>query len=203
MMVNHSHIKSFLPSQSSDYVFSVIAGISVPFKIEIKKQRKTCYGDYRRYSNGNHKISLNNNLKPEVFLLTLLHEIAHLVTFLKYGRTIKPHGIEWKLNYKMLMLPLINDCVFNTKLLPLIANHFKNPKASIDSNHQLSLLLKGEILNPSKKFVFQIENGSIFTVDKKRKFVKEGKKTKRVVCKDLESGKRYLFHPNIEVELVK
>ena len=101
------------------------------------------------------------------------------------------------------MLPLINDCVFNTKLLPLIANHFKNPKASIDSDHQLSLLLKGEISNPSKKFVFQIENGSIFTVDKKRKFVKEGKKTKRVVCKDLESGKRYLFHPNIEVELVK
>jgi hypothetical protein len=24
-----------------------------------------------------------------------------------------------------------------------------------------------------------------------------------MVCKDLESGKRYLFHPNIEVELVK
>ena len=111
-------------------------------------------------------------------------------------------ALEWKLNYKMLMLPLINDSVFSSKLLPLIANHFKNPKASIDSDHQLSFLLKGnyQIL---KKFVFQIENGSIFTLDKKRKFVKEGKKTKRMVCKDLESGKRYLFHPNIEVELVK
>lgn len=203
MIVNHSHINSFLPSESIDYVTSVLAEISVPFKIEIKIQRKTCYGDYKRYPNGSHKISLNNNLKPEAFLITLLHEIAHLVTFLKYGRNIKPHGTEWKLNYKMLMLPLINDSVFSSKLLPLIANHFKNPKASIDSDHQLSFLLKGELSNSAKKFVFQIENGSIFTLDKKRKFVKEGKKTKRMVCKDLESGKRYLFHPNIEVELVK
>ena len=92
MIVNHSHIKSFLPSESIDYVTSVLAEISVPFKIEIKKQRKTCYGDYRRYPDGSHKISINNNLKPEAFLITLLHEVAHLVTFLKYGRNIKPHG---------------------------------------------------------------------------------------------------------------
>lgn len=203
MIGNHSHIKSFLPSGSIEHVTSVLAEVSVPFKIEIKKQRKSCYGDYRRYPDGTHKISLNNNLKPEAFLITLLHEVAHLVTFLKYGRKIKPHGAEWKLNYKMLMLPLINDSIFSSKLLSLIANHFKNPKASIDSDHQLSLLLKGELSNSAKKFVFQIENGSIFTLDKKRKFVKEGKKTKRMVCKDLESGKRYLFHPNVEVELVK
>lgn len=203
MIGNHSHIKSFLPSGSIEHVSSVLAEVSVPFKIEIKKQRKSCYGDYRRYPDGTHKISLNNNLKPEAFLITLLHEVAHLVTFLKYGRKIKPHGAEWKLNYKMLMLPLINDSIFSSKLLSLIANHFKNPKASIDSDHQLSLLLKGELSNSAKKFVFQIENGSIFTLDKKRKFVKEGKKTKRMVCKDLESGKRYLFHPNVEVELVK
>lgn len=203
MIGNHSHIKSFLPSGSIEHVTSVLAEVSVPFKIEIKKQRKSCYGDYRRYPDGTHKISLNNNLKPEAFLITLLHEVAHLVTFLKYGRKIKPHGAEWKLNYKILMLPLINDSIFSSKLLSLIANHFKNPKASIDSDYQLSLLLKGELSNSAKKFVFQIENGSIFTLDKKRKFVKEGKKTKRMVCKDLESGKRYLFHPNVEVELVK
>lgn len=203
MIGNHSHIKSFLPSGSIEHVSSVLAEVSVPFIIEIKKQRKSCYGDYRRYPDGTHKISLNNNLRPEAFLITLLHEVAHLVTFLKYGRKIKPHGAEWKLNYKMLMLPLINDSIFSSKLLSLIANHFKNPKASIDSDHQLSLLLKGELSNSAKKFVFQIENGSIFTLDKKRKFVKEGKKTKRMVCKDLESGKRYLFHPNVEVELVK
>ena len=202
-MAHFSHIEGLLPLKSVSYINSVYEHISVPFEIELKNHRKTRYGDYKRFSNGKHKITINNNLNAEEFLITLLHEIAHLKAFLKYGALIKPHGMEWKLTYKLLMLPLINDEIFGPEILPLIANHFKNPKASIDSDHRLALLLSGKLHDHSKTFLFQLRDGVIFTVDKKRKFVKQGKRTKKMICMDVDSGKRYLFHPNVEVELVK
>ena len=47
------------------------------------------------------------NLNPYRFLMTLVHEVAHLVAFQKYGRAIKPHGKEWKFTFQTLMLPFI------------------------------------------------------------------------------------------------
>lgn len=203
MIINQSQIETYLPADSLEHVRAELSKIKVSLKIEIKPQRKTRYGDYRRYPDGSHKITVNNNLNPQEFLLTLLHELAHLITFLRNGVKVKPHGKEWKLNYKLLMLPMINDKIFNAETLPLIAKHFKSPKASIDSDYQLAFLLRGNKRNQNKTCVFQLDDGAVFTVDKKRTFVKEGKKTKKMVCKDLDTGKRYLFHPNVEVELVK
>lgn len=59
--------------------------------------------------------------------MTLIHEIAHLVAFEKFGRNIKPHGDEWKLVFRQLMVPFIRPEIFPTQLLPLLARHFKNP----------------------------------------------------------------------------
>jgi predicted SprT family Zn-dependent metalloprotease len=45
--------------------------------------------------NGKHEITVNSNLNKYKFLITLIHEISHLVAFEKFGRNIKPHGNEW------------------------------------------------------------------------------------------------------------
>ena len=46
--------------------------------IKLKGERKTRHGDYRRLPNGTHQISINTNLNPYGFLITLIHELAHL-----------------------------------------------------------------------------------------------------------------------------
>ena len=105
--------------------------------LKIVNERVTRHGDYRRMPNGQHQITVNATLNQYRFLITLVHEIAHLVAFEKYGRSIKPHGIEWKRTFQQLMVPFIRPEIFPHKLLPLIARHFKNPKASSSTDAQL------------------------------------------------------------------
>ena len=95
-----------------------------------------------KMADGRHQITVNSSLNTYRFLITLIHEIAHLVAFEKYGRYIKPHGIEWKRTFQQLMLPYINPEVFPSKLLPVIAHHFKNPRASSDTDEKLAYALK-------------------------------------------------------------
>ena len=102
--------------------------------VKIKKERKTRHGDYKRMPNGKHQITVNSNLNTFRFLLTLIHEIAHYEAYKTYGKIIKPHGIEWKRTFQHLMLPFINPKIFPAEILPLLAKHFKNPKASSDSD---------------------------------------------------------------------
>ena len=76
--------------------------------VKVKSERKTRHGDYKRLPNGNHEITVNSNLNPHRFLITLVHEIAHFEAFNTYGRWIKPHGKEWKYTFQRLMLPFLN-----------------------------------------------------------------------------------------------
>jgi hypothetical protein len=43
--------------------------------------RQTRHGDYRKGVNGKHEITVNSNLNKYKFLITLIHEISHLVAF--------------------------------------------------------------------------------------------------------------------------
>src|SRR5690554_2668282 len=110
--------------------------------VKVKNERKTRHGDYRRLPNGTHVITVNSNLNPYRFLITLIHEIAHFESYQTFGKFIKPHGKEWKYTFQRLMLPFINPQVFPHEILPLLAKHFKNPKASSDTDAALSLALK-------------------------------------------------------------
>lgn len=170
--------------------------------IKVKKERKTRHGDYRKLPNGKHQITVNANLNQYRFLITLLHEIAHFEAYKKFGRTIKPHGKEWKHTFKHLMLPFLNPTVFPNELLPLLAKHFINPKASSDTDTQLALALKQYDAPNNKTFIFEVPYGKTFTLYNGRIFKKGNKRVKRYECVELSSGKLYLFNPNAEVELV-
>lgn len=175
------------------------------YKVQLKivHERKTRHGDYRKNINGSHGITVNSNLNKYRFLVTLVHEIAHLVAFEKYGRSIKPHGIEWKHTFQHLMLPFLRPDVFPKDLLPVIARHFKNPKASSDTDAAMSIALKSYDRNTDKSYIFEIEQGSIFMAGNGRKYQKGKKLRKRYECKELDSGRLYVFQPNAEVQLLK
>ena len=69
-----------------------------------------------------------------------------------------------------------------------------NPPATTDSDIDLVLGLHHfDLNNDNKKFLFQIKDNSKFEFNDKRIFIKICKRRKRYICKELKTGKRYLF----------
>ncbi|WP_298525569.1 SprT-like domain-containing protein [uncultured Christiangramia sp.] len=194
-------LSKYLPATAVEPISEMIRLHSVHLKIV--NERVTRHGDYRRMPDGSQQITINSNLNKYRFLITTVHEIAHLVAFEKYGRSIKPHGQEWKHCFRSLMFPFIRPEVFPGSLLPVIANHFRNPKASSDTDAHLSVALKSYDAENDKNYVFEIPSGSIFRIHNGKTFKKGPRKVKRFECLEIDTGRIYLFQPNAEVELLK
>lgn len=196
-------LQKYLPERAVTPVFQLIKEHGVNLKVV--NHRVTRHGDYRRMPNGAHQITVNASLNKYRFLITLIHEIAHLIAFERFGRLIKPHGLEWKRTFRELMVPFIRPEIFPTKLLPVIANHFKNPKASSSTDANLAIALKAFDLTQQKgkSYVFELPIGSTFRLYNGKLFQKGKKRTKRYECIELATGRLYLFQPNAEVELIK
>lgn len=194
-------LQKYLPERAVVPCFVLIKTHGVNLKIV--NQRVTRHGDYRKLPDGTHQITVNATTNKYRFLITLIHEIAHLIAFQKYGRNIKPHGLEWKSTFQNLMLPFINPEIFPIKLLPLLARHFKNPKASSSTDAHLSIALKEFEEDTGKTYIFEVPSGSIFRLYNGKIFKKGNKRVKRYECTELDTGRLYLFQPNAEVELIK
>ena len=191
----------YLPEHAVEPCFELIKANEVHLKIV--NERMTRHGDYRKGPSGKHEITINSSLNKYKFLMTLIHEIAHLVAFKKFGRNIKPHGNEWKFTFQRMMVPFIRPEIFPSTLLPLLARHFKNPSASSDTDTTLSLALKQYDADNDKNYIFEIPYGSVFRIKNGKTFKKLAVRTKRFECIEISSGKTYLFNPNAEVEIIQ
>ena len=191
-------LSKYLPEVAIDPVIDLLD--QYPCKLKIVNNRRTKHGDFRRLPTGKYQITINNDLNQYRFLLTLIHELAHLVANQKYGR-IKPHGIEWKRNFQHLMLPFVNPEIYPLEILPLLANYLINPKASTETDVKLSFALKQFDAPNEKNFIFEIPLESKFIYNK-RIFVKGQKRRTRFGCKEISTGKTYLFHQNAEVDII-
>jgi hypothetical protein len=194
-------LSKYLPEHAVMPCFELIKANNVHLKIV--KERQTRHGDYRKGLSGKHEITVNSNLNKYRFIITLVHEIAHLVAFEKFGRNIKPHGQEWKYTFQRLMIPFIRPEIFPNQILPLLARHFKNPTASSDTDAHLSRALKlFDEREVDINFVSEVPNGSLFRIKNGRIFQKQGLRVKRYACLEVNSGKLYLFNANAEVEMI-
>ncbi|WP_026707053.1 SprT-like domain-containing protein [Flavobacterium frigidarium] len=193
-------LAKYIPEHAVKPVFDLIVTNQVHLKIV--NERATRHGDYRKGPSGKHEITVNSSLNKYKFLITLIHEIGHLVAFEKFGRKIKPHGQEWKYTFQQLMVPYIRPEIFPNHLLPLLAKHFRNPSASSDTDATLALALKQFDKQNDNNYVFEIPFGSVFRIKNGKIFKKMAVRTKRFECLEISSGKLYLFNPNAEVELL-
>lgn len=193
-------LEKYLPSHAVVPVFKMIEDNRIHLKIV--NERVTRHGDYRKGPDGVHQITVNANLNKFRFLITLVHEISHMIAFERFGRNIKPHGDQWKFTFQQLMLPFINPEIFPNQLLPLIARHFKNPKASSDTDAQLAVALKSFDPATDKNYVFELPAGGFFRIYNGKVFKKGQKLRKRYQCLEVATGKVYLFQPNAQVELL-
>ena len=169
------------------------------FSLKIVNQRETKHGDFRKLPNGKFQITVNNNLNKYQFLLTLVHEIAHHITHQKFGR-VQPHGKEWKKVFQHLMLPFLQPEIFTNEMLPHLAKYLRNPKASTDSDANLSLALREFKAEKVKVFIFDIPFGTLF-VFKNTVYKKGNKRRTRFECLNMTNNKVYLFNQNTEVIL--
>ena len=82
--------------------------------------------------------------------------------------------------------------------------HFKNPKASSDSDPVLALKLKQYDAPNGKTFIFEVPEGSTFRLYNGKLFRKGSKRRTRFECTELWlQADLYVFNPNAEVELIE
>ena len=187
----------YLPEAAIIPCFELVKKHGVHLKIV--DERLTRHGDYRKLPGGGHLITVNAGPNPYRFLITLIHELAHLVAFIEYGQRIAPHGKEWKMTFKEMMLPFINPAVFPKELLPVLARHFKNPKASSSGDPVLDKSLTLYDKDTSGVFIEDLEEGTLFSYRENRTFRKGMKRRKRFECIEIATQKIYLFQPNARV----
>ncbi len=188
-------IEKYIPEKALPLVKFLIKEHEITLKIV--NQRQTKHGDFRALSSGKMQITVNNNLNAHQFLLTLIHEIAHHVTHVKFGK-VQAHGKEWKTIFQHLMLPFLRPDIYPISILPHLANYLKNPKASTDTDVNLSLALRYGIASKGKTFVFRLSEGSLFNF-KNVTYQKGSKRRTRYECVNLNNNKVYLFNQNTEV----
>ena len=192
------NLSEYIPQAFVPYVNDLLCSTKVLFRIV--PPRKTKLGDFRKPLNGKSipQITVNNNLNPYAFLITTLHEIAHLHTYLRYGHSVKPHGKEWKYEFQQVLLPLISAQKFPETLKLCLKNTITNTKASSFSDIPLNRALREFDRDKKGCHLEKIELGKHFTLNKK--MFKKGKlRRTRYLCTEVSSGKAYLIHALAEV----
>ena len=150
----------------------------------------------KRFSENN--IRINNNLNRYSFLITLIHEMAHASIWIKYGRKVNPHGLEWKMEFKRMTLPFLHPNYFPEDILSVLAKHMILPKSSTVRDVDLSKILRKYDILPSFT-IDRIKDGDCFEIANGTQFQKICKLRKNYKCIEIKSGKLYRFSPLAEV----
>ncbi len=195
-----SLLQDYLPEGS----LVLVCGFLQHYKVHltISRNRKTILGDYRHaIGSKNHRISVNGNLNPYAFLITLVHEIAHLVTFIESGNRVAPHGIEWKKIYHKLLIQFIEHSIFPDDIRKVLERSLHSlPASSCADINLMRVLRKYDEKKAGFVMVEQIEEGKLFMIEGGRIFKKEIRLRKRYQCCEIKSGKKFLFSPVYEVQ---
>ncbi len=196
-------LERYLPQGAAPLIGKWIDHFQCEFKIS--RSRNSKFGDYRPPFGGKgHRISVNHNLNPYAFLVTTVHEFAHLHTWNQHKHLIKPHGAEWKANFKRMMQPFFEKQVFPADVTLAINSYLSNPGASSCSDLNLyRTLRKYDPNNASATTVEKIPLKAVFKIKDGRVFRKEEQLRKRFRCIEVATKRIYLFSPVAEVELVE
>ncbi|MBA4054173.1 MAG: transcription elongation protein SprT [Marivirga sp.] len=183
-------LQSHVPPSSLEYCLTLWK--ESPFELKITKSRQTKVGDFTSRRTKLHpRITLNNDLNPFLFLVTYVHEVAHLRVYLQFGNRVDPHGEKWKTTFTDLMVPLLWESVFPEEILHELRRHMINPKASSFADTDLTQAFRKFDKNSNQMVLSDVPEGSIFRLQ--GRYFKKGKlRRTRVLCRELQSKKDYL-----------
>ena len=192
-------LKQYLPEGSFDEVSNYLHQFKV--QLTITRERKSVLGDYRNsFAGKNHRISVNGNLNPYAFLITLLHELAHLFTYERFGNRVAAHGQEWKNEYSKVLARFLLKKIFPADIQKTLLKTLQNPAASSCADTSLLRVLhQYDIKKEGITLIEALPAGTLFKIKGGREFKKEEKVRKRFKCVEIATGKVYLFSPVYEV----
>ena len=164
--------------------------------------RKSVLGDYRHPTRDvpHHRISINTTLNPYSFLITLLHELAHMFTYMHFGNKPSPHGKEWKTEFRHILVPFLGQRLFPPDVEKALLAYIHDPAASTCTDPALyKALYRYDEHKPGAKLIdeltvnqqFQTEDGQLYQVVERLRT--------RTKCRNLANGKMYLFQGIVEV----
>ncbi len=197
-------LAAFLPDGSFEKVVHFIHHYKV--HLTISKQRKSVLGDYRHAGwGGNHRISVNGNLNKYEFLITLLHELAHLLAYEQHRNRVEPHGKEWKHFYSGLLTDFVREKIFPADIEQALQKSIINPSATANGETDLLLVLRK--YNPVRKEGWQVivdlPEGALFQTENGKIFRKGARRRKRFECQEVKTGLLYTFSPVTEVRVLQ
>jgi len=195
-------LAEFLPANS----FAQVAEYLNKYKVHltVTRERRSVLGDYRNAVHGkNHRITVNGNLNNFAFLITLVHELAHLLAFEQYGNRILAHGREWKQIYSHLLHDFVGRKIFPDDIEYALFQSMQNPAASSCAEEGLTRILR-RYDDPKKNICLleELPAGTFFRTHDGKIFQKGERLRKRFRCKEKNTGAIYLFSPVYEVKQV-
>jgi len=184
-------LQAHIPEPAIPYCLDLWKGS--PFELKLSKSRQTKVGDFTSRGTKSHpRITLNHDLNPFQFLLTYVHEVAHLHVYLRYGNRVDPHGEQWRTTFTELMIPLLWENVFPEEILHELRRHMINPMASSFSDARLTQVMRRFDKNASQFVVLlALPEGSIFKFQG-RYFMKGKLRRTRILCREMKSKRDYL-----------
>ncbi len=192
-------IRPFVPAGTELRLATQI--VSYRCHLTITRDRRTKAGDYRHpFGKLGHRISVNGSLNKYAFLITFVHEMAHLVNWERHGRKVDPHGKEWKKAFQEEMAQFLNEDVFPADLLAQLRKHMAQPKAATVRDLDLVRVLRSYDRPSDRLHLEDVPPGHEFILGNRR-FKKGEKLRKRFKCTQVDTGKGYLVSAIAEVEL--
>ena len=196
-------LRTYLPEES----FEAVSHYLLQYKVHltITRERKSVLGDYRNsFADKNHRISVNGNLNKYAFLITLLHELAHLFTYERFSHRVQAHGAEWKNEYSKILARFLLKKIFPADIHQALLKTLQNPAASSCADTTLLRVLhKYDEKKESATLVENLPAGTPFKIKGGKIFQKMETVRKRIKCLEVATGKVYLFSPVYEVEKVQ
>ena len=168
------------------------------FRLVITRPRKSKFGDFRVPGRGETpRISVNADLPPLQFALTLTHEIAHLMVWSQHGR-VRPHGRQWQIQFGELLRELAGVESLPDDYREALRRHARKPRSSAVYDQVLYGVLR-RLEGDGSIWLDTLDIGARFQFDGRR-FEKLSSQRTRCVCLDLDSGLRYRVHKSVSVD---
>lgn len=184
-------LSKYVPTDYIEYIVELL--VANPVQFRITKPRKTKLGDFRAERQGLHKITVNGNLNPYSFLITTIHEFAHLITYNNHGGSVKPHGKEWQLTYSKLLYPVVEAGHLPTDISLAIERSLINVKASsCTDQHLYRVLLQYDPPKEGLCRLEELERDTIFELNGKA-YSKGNLRRTRYVCTSTSNKRKYLI----------
>jgi SprT protein len=192
-------LRNHIPRKALENCVNLIIRYKIDFRVTPSRHSK--YGDYQAPHRGSgHKITVNDDLNKYAFLITFIHEVAHLTTWNKHRRVKFPHGLHWKNEFSRLMQHHLKTDVFPRVIVEALHRYLMNPAATSCCDIQLQKAL--QLYDKPKrgwKLLEDIEYNIPFLIGNGRIFIKRRQLIKNFECTEMHKRHIYLINPLMQV----